>query len=687
MNRIFVIVCLLWLTINFLTGQEEIQNNNLISNIVEEYIESTGDENFDYNTILDNLQHYYDSPLNINNATENDLKELFILNPLQINEFLQYREKFGSFLSIYEIQAIPSWDVATIKNVTPFLKCELAAADYNLNFKDALTKGKSTLFLKTKRTLQDKKGYIPNDAGETPYLGDPFHKYLRYRYEYGQQFKAGLTAESDPGEPFFTGINKKGFDYYSFFVNARKINRFISMVSLGDYVVSMGQGLILYNDFGVGKSSYVMNVKRAGRSLRPYSSVNEVNYYRGAGVTLTPVKNIEATMFGSYKRVDASLRTDTLENTDFDYFGSVKLDGYHRTESEINNKNALYQSNAGVKIKYKSRRLELGFNTLYTHFSVPLVKDDQLYKKYLFAGQNLINASIDYGFRWKNINLFGEAAISDNGGKAMTNGALISLDKKMDMAVVVRNFAPDFHSLNGNAFSESNLPINENGIYMGFELRPLQKFTLSAYVDFWNHPWLGYRRDGLTDGKEFLVKLLYVEKRKLEFYIQYRFEKKYFNGSGSEKIDYPQPQVLQRLRAHLSYKLTKEWEIRDRIEMSDFFKAGDSKGYLMYQDVIYKPIAKPFSFNARFSIFDIQSFDARIYTYENDLLYEFYIPFYQNKGTRFYINTRYRLGRNYTFELRYGKVYYDDVNTIGSGNELINGNVRTEMKAQIKLKF
>ncbi|MEZ4911901.1 MAG: helix-hairpin-helix domain-containing protein, partial [Saprospiraceae bacterium] len=441
------------------------------------------------------------------------------------------------------------------------------------------------------------------------------------------------------------------------------------------------------NDFGVGKSSYVMNVKRAGRSLRPYSSVNEVNFYRGVGMTLTPVKDVEATIFGSYKPVDATLRTDTLENTDFDYFGTVRQDGYHRTESEISNKNSLYQSNAGLKVKYKSRKFEVGLNTLYTHFSVPLIKDNQLYKKYLFAGQNLINASIDYGFRWRNINLFGEAAISDNGGKAMTNGALISLDKRLDMSVVMRNFAPDFHSLNGNAFSESSLPINEEGIYMGFELRPARKFTLSAYVDFWSHPWLGYRRDGLADGKEFLIKLQYVEKRKLEFYIQYRYEKKYLNSSGIEKIDFPQAQVLQRLRGHLSYKLTKEWEIRDRIEMSDFFKGNGSRGYLMYQDIIFKPIAKPFSFNARFSIFDIQSFDARIYTYENDILYEFYIPFYQNKGTRFYVNTRYRLARNYTFELRYGRVYYENVNSIGSGNELINGNIRSEIKAQIKLKF
>ena len=108
---------------------------------------------------------------------------------------------------------------------------------------------------------------------------------------------------------------------------------------------------------------------------------------------------------------------------------------------------------------------------------------------------------------------------------------------------------------------------------------------------------------------------------------------------------------------------------------------------LFYQDVVYKPIAKPFSFTARYAIFDINSFDARIYAYENDILYEFFIPFYQNRGSRFYINTRLRLGRNYTWEFRIGRTYFENVNTIGSGNELINGNTRTEIKTQLKIRF
>ncbi|MEY3422816.1 MAG: hypothetical protein RIR48_3145 [Bacteroidota bacterium] len=687
MRIILVWFCFFILIQSQIIGQDESQTNNVISAIIEDFLESTDAENFDYNTIFENLNYYYDHPLNINQASENDLRELYLLNEIQINDFIQHRNSFGSFLSIYELQSLTSWDMGVIKNVTPFLKCEVAPADFNLDFRDALKNGVSTLFIKGKRVLEDRKGFLETPSGSRPYLGDPNHLYIRYRYEFGQLFKAGITMEKDPGEPFFKDKNKYGFDFYSVFAYAKDINKTLSIVSLGDYAVSMGQGLILHNDFGAGKSSYVMNVKKAGRMIRPYSSVNEVNFFRGAGTVINVAKSLQVAAFVSYKPIDASVDRDTIENTDFDAFGSIRFDGFHRTESEMVNKNSIHQTNVGGKIEYKVRDFKVAFNGLYTGFDASLTRDDALYRKFLFNGKNLFNTSLDYTWRYKNLTFFGEGAISDNGGMAQIHGVLMGLNRKLDVSAVYRNYDPDYQVLNANAFGESTQPINEKGFYLGMEMRPFKNITLSAYADVWSHPWVAYRRDGLTDGNEFLIKLAYTQKRKMDFYVQYRIEKKQLNSSNEFIIDYPENLTLQRLRLHLSYKLTKEWEIRDRAEFSFFEKAEKSSGFLLYQDVIYKPIAKPWSFTARYAVFDINSFDARIYAYENDILYEFFIPFYQNRGTRFYVNSRLRLGRNYTWEFRIGRTYFENVNTIGSANELINGQSRTELKTQLKIRF
>jgi Helix-hairpin-helix motif len=688
LNKI-ILIAIFCLGSGIANAQDETPTITLITNTIEEYLESTDADNFDFNTVFEHLNHYLEKPLNINLASEAELKELFILNEIQIANFITYRREFGDFIAIQELQAVPTWDLELLKDVTPFLTCSSAKTTFNLNIRDAFKNGSSTLFVKAKRVLEQRDGFIENVDGSTPYQGDPNHLYVRYRFEYGQQFKAGFTAEKDPGERLFGNGSKYGMDFYSFFVQARQLNKYIHTLSLGDYAVSMGQGLILHNAFGAGKTSYVMNVKRSGLPIKPYSSVNEVNFFRGAAAVVNLRPNWQMTVFGSYKPIDATIDQDTLENNDFDSFGSIRLDGYHRTLTEIGNKNTVNQTNLGGQLVYKIRDLKIGGNVLFTHFNKPLLRDDALYRKFLFDGQRLTNASVDYNWRVQNFTFFGEVAASDNGGIAQLHGLLTSLDRRVDMSIVYRNYEPQYQVLNANAFAESSLPINEKGVYLGMEIRPYKGFTLSSYIDMWQNPWVGYRKDSPTNGKEFLVKLAYTIKRKLDVYAQYRYERKQINNSELSKIDFPSDIDLQRLRLHLSYKINKEWEIRDRVELSFFngVEGRNGKGNLIYQDLIYKPIAKAFSFTARYAIFDVNSFDARIYAYENDLLYEFYIPFYQNIGTRYYVNTRWRVLNNLTWEFRIGRVHFQNVDGISSGNNFIDKPHMTEIKTQFKYKF
>ena len=79
-------------------------------------------------------------------------------------------------------------------------------------------------------------------------------------------------------------------------------------------------------------------------------------------------------------------------------------------------------------------------------------------------------------------------------------------------------------------------------------------------------------------------------------------------------------------------------------------------------------------------------YDARIYAYENDVLYQFSIPAYFNKGTRFYLNLKYQL-QHLTLEARYAQTYWANQATIGSGTEAINGPTRTGVKFQLRYQF
>ncbi len=676
----FVILSVFLFTTSVINGQDSIPV--LSGNLLEDLLENNDEASYDFYTLYDDLQEYLKNPLNINEATEEDLHNLQMLSDIQISEILRYRNEYGPFMSRYELQTIPSLDIGILRALVPLIT--EGGERKNHTFKSILKESTSTIILKGRRVLQERKGFKDGS-----YLGDPNHLFARYNFSSNRNVRAGITMEKDPGEKFFAGNNKNGFDYYSGFVHIRDVLPLFSTLNFGDYTLSMGQGLILHNSFGGGKSSFVTNVKKGGRPIRPYSSVTEANFFRGTAGTMDLRSDLQLSLFVSAKKIDGTVRIDTMVDAGFESFSSIKVDGFHRTQSEINSQNSISQNSYGGILKYKKRNFNLAINALQQKFSIPIRNDDALYRRYRFSGDKLTNLSVDFSYRYKNFNTFGEFARSNNGGLALISGLLTSLGRNVDAAIVYRNFGQEYQVLNANAFSESTLPINERGIYFGLKFRATKKITFSTYFDLWQHPWLRFQVDAPSHGKEFLFKMEYYEKRKLNAYIQYRVEQKQRNGNNIlDKIDPLIFTTQHRARFHISHILSKNLRLRNRFEVS-YFKLDNvaTRGYMIYQDIIYKPIGKSYSFSARYAMFDTDGFNTRIYTYENDILYEFSIPFYADKGIRYYINWRQKFGRHLAFEFRYAKTSFQNRESISSSGQFIDGNQRSEIKALMKYKF
>jgi len=667
--------------------------------LLEDLLENNDEQAYDFFSLYDELQVYLKNPININTATADDFRNMGMLSDIQILQILNHREDYGDFISTYELQSVPSLDIGTLNAFIPLVSVGDEGSRKNIG--ELFSEADHTIVGKYKRTLQTKKGF--RDDASSPFLGDQNHYYMRYNMTSGRNLRMGLTLEKDAGEEFFTGSNKKGFDYYSGFMYLKDISKLVEDFNLGDYSISMGQGLILHNSFGSGKSSYVMNVKRGGRVIRPYSSVNEFNLLRGVATTLQVTKKVELTAFASTKKIDGNaIINDTLIEGGFQTFSSFVINGLHRTEAEIAKRGTVTQNSFGGVVKWQpNRNLKLGMNILHNNFSSDLTPRDVPYRKFLFSGDQLTNISIDYSYRYENFNLFGEVARSDNGGLANLHGVLISMGRFVDASVVYRNYDKDYHVLNANAFGETSQPFNEQGVYLAMQFYPWRSIKFSTYFDLWKHPWLRSRSAGPTDGREFLAKIEYNKKRKFNVYLQYRFEEKGENSRFSEQglrslVD----RVQHRARLNFTYTYSRELSLISRVEYNHFEKEGEtSQGVMVFQDVKYKPIGKPYSLALRYSIFDTDDFNSRIYTYENDVLYEFSIPFYSGSGTRFYIKSQYRLSRKVYVQLRYSRTYLHNVSdillpdgsylplTIGSGNDSTEGNVRSEVKFVVRYKI
>ncbi len=651
-------------------------------------------ETFDFNTLFENQARYLKRPLQLNKAGELELRESGLFTEQQVMRFLQYRDVSGPLLAVYELQAIPGFELADIRQILPFVTVGSELADLQLSPKQWFTDGRTDLYLRWYRQLEPQKGFLPPSSPESSFFeGDPNHLYFRVRHVYQNRFSIGITAEKDPGEAFFRGSNPQGFDFYSAHVFMRDYNKTLKAVALGDYSVSFGQGLILNTGFGYGKSPSSMDIKRGGRALSAFSSVNEASFFRGGAATLGLGKNWETTFFLSSRRRDANVSeaADPEEGELPLSITSILLAGLHRTASEIEDEKAFRQTTAGANLLRRFPKGQIAANLVYDRLDKTLSRNPQPYNLFYFRGDRLLNLSIDYAWRVQNLHFFGETALSDNGAMATINGLLAGLDRKIDLSVLVRHFSPRFQTFYGAPFAETTGANNETGFFLGAEIRPIRLLRINAYFDLWKHPWLRYQTDAPSYGHDWLLRFTFFKKRSWEAYWQIRGETKERNNP--VKTDNTNTLATRDLffsRWHLSFQLHKSLELRSRLEWGRFLNEGapgPQTGMVFYQDVLYKPLGIPFSFSTRFALFDTDGYDVRFYSFENDLLYSFSIPAYYDRGSRFYFNIRYKGIPNLTLEARYATSFFPGNLEIGSGVSSTPGDTRSELGAQVNWSF
>lgn len=633
---------------------------------------------------LQELEQFRKHPINLNMADAEELKQLRMLTGLQVASLIRYRSLLGKFISLYELQAVPSWDLATIKKVLPFVTVS-AAVSFSKTLRKRMNDGDNSLLIRVTQILEKARGFDTSRPG-TKYLGSPQRIFFRYRYTYKNLLQWGIAGDKDAGEQFFKGAQRYGFDFYTFHFFARKLG-VIQSLALGDFTVNMGQGLIQWQSLAFKKSVDVMGIKRQSAVLRPYNSAGEFYFHRGAGITIKK-GNLESTLFASSRKLSANFVADTVNNEDF--ISSFLNSGYHRTPGEVNDRNILTQTALGANITVRKSHWHTGINGVYYQFSLPVQKRDEPYNRYAISGRNWFNISTDYSYTHKNLHFFGEAAVDMYFNKAFINGLLLSVDTRVDVSLLHRHISKAYQAVYGNAFTENTYPTNEQGIYAGISIRPAIGWRIDAYADFFKFPWLKYLVDAPSRGTDFLSQVTYTPNRQVEVYTRYRNESKQANQSGNSTVtNYLVFLPRQNWRTQFSYKVNTSFTLRARTEILWFDRSGPNKenGYLFFADVVYKPLLNPLSAGLRLQYFETDGYNSRIYAYENDVLYSYSIPAFFDKGFRYYLNLNYDLGKKLSFWLRLAQTLFDNRTSVGSGLDEISGNRRTELKLQARWMF
>ncbi len=555
-------ILLFLILISLYSRAQEADKTKMLEAIIESQLENLEEET-DATVMIEDLEFYAENPININSANANELSKLYLLNDIQISNLMDYINEFGPVYSIYELN--------TIDGFTPDLLTKLGMfiwfgpkEEPPVKFSQSLKYARQQLLLRTLGTVQKPKGYERDEDNITPYEGNRFRYYSRYRFEVRDRLSAGITGEKDPGEAFFKDSNKAGFDFYSghLSINFKGV---LQNVTIGDYIVRSGQGLVLWQGFTTGKSVYTLDISKTAQGIRPYTSVDENLFFRGISTNLKLGK-VKIDLFYSSKNTDANI----IENENgSNEFTSLQTSGYHRTESEIEDEKSVLRTTAGGVANYSFRYLKLGATIVYEHFNLPYADGTQLYQKYRFSGNENYTLGMNYLLSRGKYQLFGEAAQSKSTGKAFIQGAIANLTDQLGFSILFRHFDKNYQALWANTFAEGSNISNETGIYFGTKILPVKYVTLNAYSDFYRSEWIDFSTAGPARGWDVFAQADVRFSEKIQFYLRYKNEEKDQKFSPDEQY-VNLPEKTERFRFHVQIKPLNSILLKTRIEISDY---------------------------------------------------------------------------------------------------------------------
>jgi len=687
----------------FLCINLEAQEPDAVQRAIEFIAENTEEEEVDFSEIAYALRNLLDYPVNINSEKIKILSNLYLLNDFQINNLYLYISEYGRLLSIYELLAVNGFDKNTLETIAPFIRAKEVRAPEKEKLAGIFKYPHQEILLRYTRLLEKKEGFKRNDSiwQEEPnkyYCGSPDKFYLRYKLNFQDRIKAGFLAEKDPGEVTFTKnlpdtirqlidhTARPVFDFYSGYMQLENIYNIRSLV-IGDYQLGFGQGLTLWTGLGFGKSPSAINIKKFGYGVKANHSSNESGFFRGAAGSFQLGKFDITAFYSSLKR-DANVMVFDSALAEIAEVSSLQTSGYHRTVNELEDKNVLGNKVFGGNISFNTRRFHIGATAYKSSFAAHINPAEKLYNKYYFRGKELAVAGMDFNWLMRDVNFFGEISYSSNNAKAILLGALINVQSRVNLAVLYRNYDKNYQNLFGNALGENSRNMNESGIYMGMQTQLSKSFSFSAYCDLFEFPWLRFRTDAPSQGRDYYFQADYIPNNNVSMYARFRYKEKSENASAEAYMHEIHPYQKNSLRYHIEYNLNHLLTLRNRIEYSCYkMQDENSKGYLIYQDIVYTGPDERLRVYFRYALFDSDSYNSRIYVYENDLLYAFSIPAFYERGIRSYILFNYKLRKNISFWLKLARLQYTNLDEIGSGKDLIDGNHKTDIRLQLRIKL
>lgn len=685
MNRYLLLISVVWLFHSFPSAGQ----NNDWQQYYDILQEELDDEAEDAELIFEQLTEIAAHPLNFNALTREELESMFFFSEMQMDAVLDYVDHYGPVRSKGEIAMIPFIDdirggllgsltylgemPERSMDAVDSLKFRLGAEEYSRYVNSSRSKGELTAYGKI--PFYDRKG------DRNGYTGYKYKHWLRFNYNVNRHLKVGAVASQDAGEPFFYGKNKWGYDYYSAYLQLQRIG-FLKKLVVGNYRMRTGLGLILNNNFNFGKTFGIASLHTPASPIMPHSSRSNANFLQGAAATFSLTRQLEATVFGSYRLIDATLDAEGKN------IKTIVKTGYHRTESELGRKNNASQTSAGANIQYRFGLFNVGATAVWNHYNIPMKPYkkgsslSQLYRMFYPTGSDFFNVSLNYSCKYgKRLSMEGETAADNNGYVATINTVKWQINQRLSLVGIQRYYPYQFCATMGRSFSEGGSNPNENGVYVGASWEVSARLSLFAYTDAAYFKWPKYQATGSSHSFDNLFQAIYKISPNSSLLLRYRIKAREKDDKAENALRYRNEQ-----RARLAYTLNnKAFSWKSQIDFSYSKFTEQSVGGMVSETLILPMKAWKIALGA--SYFHTKDYNSRVYAYERSTPYNLSFPSFFGHGYRCYALAEAYLMKNFTAMGKLGFTHYFDRNVIGSGLQAISASSQTDLELMIRWKI
>ena len=375
---------------------------------------------------------------------------------------------------------------------------------------------------------------------------------------------------------------------------------------------------------------------------------------------------------------------------------TIITNGYHRTVTETERRNATSQTVAGGSLVYTSLPLRIGLNIVHTHLGDSLIPSKkQLYRRYYPEGKDFTDVSLSYSLTTPKLQFSGETAL----GKAST----YQEQEKAGIAVATANalrwlFHPQWTafalhryygyrhtSLLGRSFGDVSNCQNENGIYAGVTTTAVRNLTLSAYLDCAYHPWARYGYQSSSRSWDTYLSAAY-ERKSLSATIRYRYREQAITASGTA---FPQFSSNIDGTAQHTLRSTVRYSFGHFLSASQlqgtFLPTSDDWGYLISEGLGFQ--SGRWSLWLSLTYFHTSDYISRLYMTDRSITYGATSCMLYGQGLRTNLLTKFSIAKGLQASVRCNILHYFDRDHISSSYQQIDSSSQTDLYFQLNWKF